>query len=469
MAEPRTIALLGLGTVGQGVIELLSEAGPGCALRVGAVSVRHPQKPEHTAFLRAKAGPHLRLPTEFTPIDRVPEMPGIDIVVEVTGAGEDVRDVLIRSLAAGKDVVTAGKALLSRYGREIFAAAEAPGAGRTAFEAAVCGGIPIIRTLRSYLRHDVIRGLHGIVNGTSNFILGQVGAGRSFADALAEAGRRGYAEPGGGADVSGEDAMNKMIILSRLAFGAALDPAVVGPACVRGIGGIDALDFRYARERLGRDIKAPAVAERVEPDKLSFRVLPALLPRQSVFADVLAGYNGIMVGCRNAGNQFLSGPGAGKRPTAHAVLADVLDLAALPRGLQLYPPQRPAGAAPELVPLARHEYDLCYVRFVVRNAPGIVGAIAEAFGRRGVHIHEVLQLEHGPDELRALGPLREGRARQTVDAGEAQAFAVTLNRCPFGHIESVVEQLVKTAKFHNLCPPVILPFEDKLPELSAGE
>jgi homoserine dehydrogenase len=469
MGEPRTHALLGLGTVGRGVVELLSEPAADSPLRIGAVAVRNPNKPEHTAFLRAKAGSKFPLPAEFTPLDRIPEMPGIDAVVDVTGGGEDVRDVIVRSLKAGKDVVTANKSVLSRYGREIHAAADSPGAGRLAFEAAVGGAIPIIRTLRSYLRHDLVLGIHGIINGTSNFILGRVSSGRSFADALAEAIRRGYAEPGGGADVSGEDAMNKLIILARLAFGAALDPAEIMPANVRGIGGIDAIDFRYAKERLARDIKAPAVAERVDGDKLSFRILPALLPRQSVFADVLAGYNGIMVGCRNAGNQFLSGPGAGKRPTAHAVMADLLELAGLPRGVRAHPPDRPAAAAPELVPLAKHEYDLCYVRFVVRNAPGIVGAIAESFGKRGVHIHEVLQLEHSADELRAIGPLRDGRHREAVDAGEAQAFAVTLNRCPFGHIESVVDQLVKTAKFHNLCPPVILPFEDKLPELSAGE
>jgi homoserine dehydrogenase len=468
MGDVRNLALMGLGTVGRGVVELLSGGlGAAAGLRIAAVTVANPGKPEHAAFLRSHASARFPLPTEFTPLDRVADLPGIDLVVDVTGGGEEVRDVMVRCLRRGRDVVTANKAVLSRFGREMAAAAEAPGAGRLAYEAAVGGGIPIIRTLRSYLAHDAVHAVAGIINGTSNYILSEVSAGRAFADALAEAIRRGYAEPGGGADVSGEDACHKLVILSRLAYGAVLSPGELLPTCVRGIAGIDAIDFRYARERLGRGIKALAVAQRLDGGRLSFRVCPVMLRADSVFLDVRASHNGILLSCRNAGRQLLAGPGAGKGPTAHAVLSDVLDLIARPAGpAPALPPGD--GAVTDLIPLGRHEYEHCYVRFVVRNGPGIVGAIAEAFGRNGMHIHEVLQLDHARDELRALGPLRDGSHRATVDAGEALAFAVTLNRCAFGQVEAVVEQLAGTTRFHNLCPPVILPFEDGLPELAAG-
>jgi homoserine dehydrogenase len=485
MAEPRNVALMGLGTVGRGVADLLGEWPTTPPVRIAALTVGNPGKPGHASFVRRHAAGRCPLPEAFTPVERLAETAGLDLLIDVTGGGREVADAMIAALKRGRDVVTANKAALSRYGREIFAAAAAPGAGRLAFEAAVGGGVPIIRTLSAYLAHDTVDSVAGICNGTSNFILGGLAAGRPFAEVLAEAVALGYAEPGGGADVSGEDAGHKLIILSRLAFGAALHPDQVMTSCVRGIAGVDAVDFRYARERLGRDIKSLAVAERLDASaaagtanvpparRLAFRVTPVMLPSRSVLAQVRANYNGFLVNARSAGRQFLSGPGAGQRPTAHAVLADVVDLVSRPGGPHVARVPGPLGVPPEqpweLVPLARQEFDLCYVRFFVANAPGIVGAIAEAFGRRGVHLHEVLQLEHTKDELRALaGPAGPGNAaRMAVEAGDALAFAVTLNRCPFGHIESVIEALSSGRSFRNLLPPVALPCEDRIADLQA--
>lgn len=472
MAEGRTLGLVGLGTVGQGVLRQLAGPLAGTGLRIAAVAAARPGRAEHAALLKSLTSPRSPLPETTVSLDRLAGTPGIDVIIDATAGGAEVKDVLVRALRRGQDVVTANKALLARWGNEIFAAAAAPGAGRLEFEASVGGGIPIIRTLRWYLAHDTVDSVWGILNGTSNFILSRLSAGGTYTDALAEAVRRGYAEPDGGKDVSGEDALNKLVILARLAFGAAWTPEPLLADHMRGIGGIELIDFRYARERLNREIKSLAVAERSGGDAgpVNLRVGPVLLPARGAFGQVRSSYNAMLLACRNAGNQLLSGPGAGQGPTAHAMLADVLELSRRPRGGELPLPDTlrpPAPAAP--AGISGHAWEHTYVRFVVRNQPGIVGSIAEAFGRQGIHIHEVLQLEHTREEIASLAALRESPHRATAEAGEALAFVVTLNRCALGQVETVVAGLAAGERFRNLCRPVVLPFEDHLPQVSAGE
>ena len=316
--------LLGFGTVGAGTHGVLASnratirARAGCAIDLTMVATR-------TAS-RARAAADDGIEVLDDPMQLV-RHPGLDVVIEAMGGTTDARDCVLEAIAHGKHVVTANKALLATHGEEIFAAADAQGV-TVGFEAAVAVSIPIVKALREGLVANEIEWLAGIVNGTSNYVLTQMGAaGRSYADALAEAQALGYAEADPSLDVGGGDAAHKLALLAAMAFGG---PPRLGEVHVEGIDALQAVDFLHAA-RLGYAVKLLAVARRCGGE-LQLRVHPALVPRASLLAQVDGRMNGIMVKGNAAGVTMYYGAGAGARETASAVVADLVDLARALRG-----------------------------------------------------------------------------------------------------------------------------------------
>jgi homoserine dehydrogenase len=320
--------------------------------------------------------------------------PGIDVIVELMGGFEPARTFLLQAIAAGKDVVTANKALLAKHGEELLSAAERAGVG-FGFEASVGGGIPIIRTLREGLAADRNRAVFGIVNGTSNYILSTMASkGRSFADVLADAQREGLAEADPTYDVEGIDAAHKLAILAQLAFGVRLPLDAI---YTEGIRHVDAIDMAYAAE-LGYAIKLLAIAKD-HTTSVEARVHPTMIPLDHPLASVGGAFNAVCVQGDALGRSMYYGLGAGMMPTATAVVADVLDVARDRRGLG-----RPR-LAPLGYPVARQrrarvrpmgdvvcEY---YLRLQVRDRPGVLARIAGDLGDHGISIASVVQRDRG--------------------------------------------------------------------------
>jgi homoserine dehydrogenase len=316
--NPIRVGLLGLGTVGRGTFdvlrrnqhEIMRRAGRG--IEIAMVAVRD------EARARAVVGRDLPLTTE--PLDVV-RHPDIDIVIELIGGYEPARSLVLESIARGKHVVTANKAMLARHGNEIFEAASARGV-MVAFEGAVAGGVPIIKALREGLTANRIEWLAGIINGTSNFILSEMRSkGLSFAAVLAEAQRLGYAEADPTFDIEGIDAAHKLTILAAIAFGV---PINVEAAHTEGIAQLSATDIKYA-EQLGYRIKLLGIAKRTS-NGIELRVHPTLVPMQRLIASVEGAMNAVLVKGDAVGTTMYYGPGAGAEPTASAVIADLVDV-----------------------------------------------------------------------------------------------------------------------------------------------
>ncbi len=319
MNEPLGIALIGCGTVGGGVARLLLEQPERLAARAGRllvlrrVVVRDPSKPRS-----------VKLPRELlsTDLQQVLRDPGVQVAVELAGGVDWAKQAVLSLLAAGKDVVTANKALLAQHGAEVFDAARKHGRA-IAFEASVAGGVPIIAALAQCLAANQIQSLQGILNGTCNFILTSMTEnGQSYADALAEAQRRGYAEADPTLDVNGTDAAHKLAILVQIAFGVAVPVRSIER---RGIAEVEALDIRFAGE-LGYTIKLLAETW-LSGNQLSLHVSPVLLRKLAPLAMVRGAYNAIHVVGDAVGDTLFAGQGAGQMPTASAVVADIIDLA----------------------------------------------------------------------------------------------------------------------------------------------
>jgi homoserine dehydrogenase len=316
--------LLGFGVVGSGTHGVLVanrdtiRARAGCEIELAVVATRN--------AVRARQAVDEDVEVLTDPM-QVAHHPGVDVVIEAIGGTTAARDCVLAAIAQGKHVVTANKALLAMHGEEIFAAASARGV-TVGFEAAVAVSIPIVKALREGLVANEIEWLVGIVNGTSNYVLTQMGAaGRSYADALAEAQALGYAEADPALDVGGGDAAHKLALLAAMAFGGAPRLDAVH---VEGIATLQAVDFLQAA-RLGYAVKLLAVARR-SGEELQLRVHPALVPRESLLARVDGRMNGIMVKGNAAGVTMYYGAGAGARETASAVVADLVDLARALRG-----------------------------------------------------------------------------------------------------------------------------------------
>lgn len=387
MTSSRTIgvALLGLGNVGGGVVKLLAdnaaaiEARLGARLEVRAVAVRDPGKSQRVVEVDHAL---------FCSLDEAIARTDIDIVCELIGGVTEARRVVLAAIAAGKQVVTANKALLAEHGSEIFAAAEAAGVD-VYYEAAVCGGVPIIRVLREGLASDRIEQLWGIVNGTSNFILSTMTATRRpFADILKEAQQLGYAEADPTLDVGGGDAAHKLAILVRLCFGTAVDVAQIP---TDGIDRVEPIDLDYAA-KFGFVLKPLAIAREHGTGEIEARVHPALVPANWLLADVSGAKNAVYVQSYALGPSMYYGAGAGMLPTAMSVVSDCIDL-----GRNIFAraagAKRPAAAVlvqKPMLPLAevRSKY---YLRFGVVDAPGVLGRLMTILGEMKVSIAQVVQ------------------------------------------------------------------------------
>ncbi len=388
MTEPLRIAIAGLGTVGAGTLTLLQENRGVLAARCGrpldviGVSARDRSKDrgvslEGIAWVDDAAS--------LAELD-------VDVVVELIGGEEGAARALVeRALARGLDVVTANKALVAHHGAHLAECAEAAGA-HLGFEAAVAGGIPIVKALREGLAANRARRIYGILNGTCNYMLTNMReTGRSFDAVLADAQRLGYAEADPSFDVDGVDTAHKLAILASLAFGSRLDFA---SAFVEGIRAVAPEDIAYAEE-LGYRIKLLGIAERTEAG-LAQRVHPCMVPRTAPIASVEGVLNAVAADTDFAGATVHEGAGAGARATASAVVADLVDIA---RGVRLPVFSVPSGALERVspAPIARR-FGAYYIRLAVADQPGVIADIAACLRDHSVSMEALVQRGRKPGD-----------------------------------------------------------------------
>lgn len=420
--EPVKVGLLGLGTVGGGVVNVLTRNAAEIARRAGrGIEIAHAAAREYNPdAIRGLA----RIGCITTDAFEVVENPGLAIVIELIGGYSPALDLVMRAIANGKHVVTANKALIARHGNEIFAAAQARGV-TVAFEAAVAGGIPIIKALREGLAANHIEWIAGIINGTCNFILTEMrDKGRSFAEVLAEAQALGYAEADPTFDIEGIDAAHKLTILGSLAFGI---PLQFERTLIEGIRQIEAVDVTYAGE-LGYRIKHLGIARRTGKG-VELRVHPTLIPARRLIANVDGVMNAVLVKGDAVGPTLYYGAGAGSEPTASSVLADVVDVV---RALTTDPENRVPHLAFQsnqlvdtpVLPQAEVE-TAYYLRMAALDQPGVMARIAGILGEHGISIEAIQQKE--PEEGDTHVPLvmlthriHEGRMNKAIAEIEAQ-------------------------------------------------
>jgi homoserine dehydrogenase len=385
------LGLLGCGNVGAALVGLIGEqadaieARTGLRLEVTRVAVRN--------LAKARS---VDLPAELLThdADAVVQDPEVDLVVELIGGIEPARSLVLDALKAGKPVVTANKELVANVGPELFAAAEGAGVDLL-FEAAVGGAIPVVRALRESLAGTSIRRITGIVNGTTNYILTRMSEeGTTYADALAEAQGLGYAERDPTADVEGYDAGAKVAIMATIAFGASV---VAGDVAHEGISAVTPADIAFAH-RLGYEIKLLAVAEQGDDGHIAVRVHPAMVPAGHPLASVRGSFNAVFIEGDALGELMLYGRGAGGRPTASAVLGDVIDAAGnLRRGTCASIGTLPRATI-RPVDDARSEY---YLHVEVLDRPGVLHAVSGVFAEHDVSIRSMEQEGLG-DEARLI-------------------------------------------------------------------
>lgn len=429
--DPVKIGLLGLGTVGTGTVRVLTRNAQEIARRAGrgivvvAAAVRDPSRQ------RGLDLPSLRIVAD--PLQIV-EDPEIAIVVELMGGIEPARTLVLRALELGKPVVTANKALIALHGNEIFARAQEHGV-MVAFEAAVAGGIPIIKALREGLAGNRIDALAGIINGTGNFILSEMrDHGRDFADVLAEAQRLGYAEADPSFDVDGIDAAHKLCILAAIAFGI---PLQFQRVYVEGIRDISREDVAYAAE-LGYRIKHLGIARRT-PHGFELRVHPTLIPQRRLIANVDGVMNAVLVHGDAVGPTLYYGAGAGAEPTASAVVADLVDVV---RAFTTDPGNRVPHLAfhPDalsdhpILPMAEVQTSF-YLRLRAMDRPGVMADITRVLGQHDISIEALLQREPDPGRGEATIILLTHRVRE----GDLNAAVAAMEALP--HLCSAVTRI----------------------------
>jgi homoserine dehydrogenase len=387
VAEPFRVGLLGHGTVGSAFDELLGR-------RADAIAAATGRRPELCGVLTRSRG-------SFQEI-----LDGADAVVELIGGLEPAREYALAALAAGKPVVTANKQLLSQHGDELFAAARQVGT-QLRYEAAVAGVVPVIRVMRESFAGAHIEKVHGIVNGTTNYILSEMArTGASYADALARAQGLGYAEADPTDDVTGKDAAAKMAILARLAFHT---PVHLDQVPYEGIEEITANDIDYAKE-FGLVLKLLGVAER-RADGISVRVFPCFLYRGHPLASVSGPFNAVTLESPAITEITLSGPGAGGQETASAVLGDLVSVMSS-SGMELDPIEKL-----EIVPGEQVE-SAFYLHLEVEDQPGVLGEIAKVLGEKLVSVKSVVQKGLGEKArlVMVMHPVAEGRFNDAVAA-----------------------------------------------------
>ncbi len=420
------IGLLGLGTVGTGTVQILQDPTQRHPLvqelEIYRVGVRSLDKPRGVAI------PPEQLTTD---LESIVTDPTVDIVVELIGGLEPARSLILKAIEHRKHVVTANKAVIARFGAEIYTAAAQAGV-YVLLEAAVGGGIPVIEPLKQSLCANRIHSVIGIVNGTTNYILTRMkNEGGDFAKILADAQQLGYAEADPTADVDGFDAADKIAILASLAFGGRIKLEEV---YCEGIRSVSATDIAYA-EQLGFVIKLLAIAKRESqptpdsPDHLQVRVHPTLVPKQHPLASVNDVYNAILIEGTPIGQVMFFGPGAGSGPTASAVVADMLNIAAIlkvergcavqPSGIPLLDPllacshQHYCTVVPVSDVLTRF-----YARFLTKDFPGVIGKLGTCFGHHEVSLESVVQIDRRSDTAEIVvvtHDVKEGNFRSALD------------------------------------------------------
>ncbi len=418
--KPVNVGLLGLGTVGGGTFNVLQRNASEIARRAGrGIQITHAAAREYDpARLPGIEGVKITQ-DGFEVVDN----PDIDIVVELIGGYSPARELVLKAIANGKHVVTANKALIAIHGEEIFKAAQDKGV-MVAFEAAVGGGIPIIKAIREGLAANQIQWLAGIINGTGNFILTEMrDKGRDFADVLAEAQALGYAEADPTFDVEGIDAAHKLTILASIAFGI---PLQFKKTYTEGISKITRADVEYAEE-LGYRIKHLGFARRTEKG-VELRVHPTLIPERRLIANVDGVMNAVLVKGDAVGPTLYYGAGAGSEPTASAVIADLVDVT---RVLTADPGNRVPHLAfqpnslSDIPILSMEDIETAYyLRLLAQDKPGVLADITRILGDNGISIEAIIQKEAAPEETRVpiillTHVVREGQMNQAIAKIEA--------------------------------------------------
>jgi homoserine dehydrogenase len=395
--NPVNVGLLGLGTVGGGTFNVLNRNADEITRRAGrGIRISHAAARDYDPARLPGIDAINVSDDAFAIVDE----PDVDIIVELIGGYVPARELVLRAIANGKHVVTANKALIAMHGNEIFAAAQERGV-MVAFEAAVAGGIPIIKAIREGLAANQINWLSGIINGTGNFILTEMrDKGRDFADVLAEAQALGYAEADPTFDIEGIDAAHKLTILASIAFGI---PLQFDKVYTEGISNITREDVEYAEE-FGYRIKHLGFTRRSDKG-IEMRVHPTLIPERRLIANVDGVMNAVLVQADAVGPTLYYGAGAGSEPTASAVVADVIDVA---RTLTADPGNRVPHLAfqPDSISdtpiLAMADVETAYyLRMQVSDRPGVIADVTRIIGDAGISIEAILQKEPAPDADRA--------------------------------------------------------------------
>jgi homoserine dehydrogenase len=396
--KPIQVGLLGIGTVGSGTFEVLKRNQEEIQRRAGRPIQVTMVADLDTARAQAIVGNDVKVVNDARQVIANPE---IDIVVELIGGYGIAKQLVLEAIAAGKHVVTANKALLAVHGTEIFAAAHTKGV-MVAFEAAVAGGIPIIKALREGLSANRIQWVAGIINGTTNFILSEMrDKGLAFGDVLKQAQALGYAEADPTFDIEGVDAAHKATIMAAIAFGV---PVQFDKAYVEGITKLEAQDIRYA-EQLGYRIKLLGISKRTA-NGIELRVHPCLVPAKRLIANVEGAMNAVMVQADAVGTTLYYGKGAGSEPTASAVIADLVDVTRLHTADPLNRVPHLAFQ-PETFDLAMGKLPVLpmeqvvtsyYLRLRVADQAGVLAQITGIFAQAAISIDAVLQREAGEGE-----------------------------------------------------------------------
>jgi homoserine dehydrogenase len=414
--QPMRVGLLGLGTVGRGTWTVLNRNAEeisrraGRPIRITRIATRTPENAR--ALLQGTDSVEVN-----ADVDALVRSPDVDIVLELIGGIEPARSLMLQAIALGKHVVTANKALLAAHGNEIFAAAQKAGV-MVAFEAAVAGGIPIIKALREGLTANRIEWIAGIINGTSNFILSEMRrTGAPFAAVLKEAQARGYAEADPAFDVDGVDAAHKLAIMSAIAFGV---PMQFDKAYTEGISKLMDEDIRYAEE-LGYRIKLLGITRRAEKG-IELRVHPTLVPTTRLIANVEGPMNAVLVKGDAVGPTLYYGPGAGAEPTASAVIADLVDVTRMHTA-------DPEHRVPHLAFQPDQLSDIpflpmgevvtsYYLRMRVLDRPGVLADITRILADRDISIDAMIQKEpsEGEDQTDIILLTHQSIERQVTDA-----------------------------------------------------
>lgn len=392
--KPVKVGILGLGTVGGGTVNVLKRNAAEIARRAGREIIITRASAKDLDKKRICDTQGIILTTD--PMDIIND-PEIEIVLELIGGAGPVKEMVLKAIANGKHVVTANKSLIALHGNEIFAKASEKGV-IVAFEAAVAGGIPIIKAIREGLGGNQIQWLAGIINGTGNFILTEMrDKGRDFNDALAEAQALGYAEADPTFDVEGIDAGHKLTILASIAFGI---PLQFDKVYTEGIAQITRLDVEYA-EQLGYRIKHLGIARKT-PEGIELRVHPTLIPERRLIANVNGVMNAVLVKGDAVGNTLYYGAGAGAEPTASAVVADVIDVV---RALTSDPENRvphlafQADSLHDIPVLTSDRFKTAYyLRLTAEDKPGVLADVTRILAEHHISIEAIIQKEAPVDE-----------------------------------------------------------------------